>query len=34
MSLLGKKFPAPVGESIDVGKLPALRRETDEEFNS
>jgi hypothetical protein len=34
MSLLGKKFPAPVGESIDVEKLPRLRMKTDEEFNS
>jgi hypothetical protein len=34
MSWLGKKFPAPVGESIGVGELPALRMKTDEEFNS
>ena len=34
MSWLGKKFPAPVGKSIDVEELPASRMETDEEFNS
>jgi len=34
MSWLGKKFPAPVGESIDVEELPGARMKTDAEFNS
>jgi hypothetical protein len=34
MSWLGKKFPAPVGESIDVEELPGSRMNTDAEFNS